>query len=69
MSEPPVRDRPLSITDACIAMGGIHRATLYREHRDGRLTITKIRGSSFVMESEIERYLHDRDRRLPRKAA
>lgn len=61
-------DLPLPITDACKRLGGIHRATLYREVHDGRLAITKIRGGSFVMESEIARYLRLRQRK-PKKAA
>ena len=61
-------DLPLPIADALKRLGGIHRATLYREVAAGRLTLTKIRGGSFVMESEITRYLRAA-RRKPRKAA
>ncbi len=60
-------DLPLPIPDACVRLGKIHRATLYREVQDGRLRLTKIRGGSFVMESEIERYL--REKRPKRKRA
>lgn len=61
-------DLPLPILDACKRLGGIHRATLYRMVRDKQLTITKIRGGSFVMESEIERCLQQGQRK-PRRAA
>ena len=61
-------DTPLPIPDACIRLGKIHRATLYREVRDGKLRITKIRGGSFIMESEIVRYLRDRQPKRKRAA-
>lgn len=54
---PKTRDVPLNIPKACEALGDISRSTLYREVAARRLTLTKIRGGSFVMESEIARYL------------
>lgn len=56
-------DRPLPIPEACEALGGIHRATLYREVAARRIRLTKIRGGSFVMESEIARYLKQAQRK------
>jgi excisionase family DNA binding protein len=60
-------DRPYRIPEAAKLMH-VSRSTLYREWNDGRIRITKIRGGSFVMESEIVRYLRWAERK-PRKAA
>ena len=40
----------------------VHRATVYRLIHDGKLRLTKVRGSSFVKEAEIERYLRAAER-------
>jgi excisionase family DNA binding protein len=50
-------DRLLSLKDACLYLGGVSRATLYRERADGRITFVKVRGSTCIRESEIERYI------------
>lgn len=54
MGEP---DPLLSISQACDYLGGIHRATLYREHKRKRLAFVKVRGATFVRRSELERYI------------
>lgn len=48
---------------------GISRATLYREHAEGKIRITKVRGSSFVSDAEIERYIAAAVERRPRRSA
>lgn len=57
------------IAEACRRLGGVSRSTVYREHAAGRIRFTKVRGSTFVRDSEIERYLRSQDQRKPRRAA
>ena len=40
----------------------VHRATVYRLIRDRKLRLTKVRGSSFIKATEIERYLRAAER-------
>lgn len=47
----------------------VSRATVYREIKRRRLKVTKVRGSSFVNELEIERYLKAAERPNGRTAA
>jgi len=43
-------------------LGGISRRTVYRLIADHKLRVTKVRGSSFVSQAEIERYLRAAER-------
>jgi excisionase family DNA binding protein len=47
---------------ACDYLGGISRATLYRAWKRGRLTPTKVEGSTRWRRSELDRYLRANDR-------
>ena len=49
-------DRPRTIPEACAEIR-IGRSTLYRLWHEGKIKFVKIGGGSFVMESEIERFL------------
>lgn len=40
----------------------VSRATVYRLIGDGRLKLTKVRGSSFVTQAAIDRYLRASER-------
>lgn len=42
---------------------GVSRATVYREIKDKKLRVTKVRGSTFITDAEIERYLAASERR------
>jgi len=50
-----VTDELVPITEAADVLH-VHRATLYREIGARRIRLTKIRGRSFILGSEIERY-------------
>jgi hypothetical protein len=63
--EQAVPDRQWSMTDLPGRLS-VSRATLYREIAAKRIRLTKVRGRSFVMESECVRYLRTR---TDRKAA
>lgn len=51
----------LNVEEAALRLR-VSRATVYRLIKDGRLRLTKIRGSSFVTQAEIERYLRTAER-------
>ena len=53
----------LDVAQACDYLGGIHRATLYREIKRGVLTVVKVRGSTRLRRSELDRYLRSRELR------
>lgn len=52
----------LSLDEVAQRLGGISRRTVYRLIADRKLRITKVRGSSFVTEAEIERYIKAAER-------
>jgi excisionase family DNA binding protein len=54
--------------DKAAALVGVSRRTLYREIADGRLRVTKVRGSSFISTVELERYVAQAERRRRRLA-
>lgn len=47
----------LNLDEVGRRLGGISRRTVYRLIADRRLRVTKVRGSSFVTEAEVERYI------------
>jgi excisionase family DNA binding protein len=51
----------LSVDEAAERLS-VSRWTIYRLRRDGKLKLTKIRGSTRVSEREIERYLRVSER-------
>jgi excisionase family DNA binding protein len=40
----------------------VSRATVYRLVKDRKLRVTKVRGSTFVAQAEIDRYLKNAER-------
>lgn len=57
--EPILRDhvaRLVSLPDACAVLGGLSRATLYREMARGRLMSVKVGSRSFITNDELGRY-------------
>jgi predicted site-specific integrase-resolvase len=49
-------DQPRSIPEACKLLM-LSRSSLYLQQKAGRIRFVKQRGRSFIMQSEIERYL------------
>jgi excisionase family DNA binding protein len=43
------------VPDACTALGGISRATIYKLNAQGKIRFIKIGGRTLVPESEIDR--------------
>ena len=41
---------------------GVSRATVYREIKDRKIAVTKVRGSTFISQAELDRYLRARER-------
>ena len=52
----------LSLDEVAKRLGGISRRTVYRLIADRKLRVTKVRGSSFVTEVELERYIRTAER-------
>ena len=52
----------LALDEVARRLGGISRRTVYRLIADRKLRVTKVRGSSFVTEAELERYIRTAER-------
>lgn len=52
----------LDLGEVARRLGGISRRTVYRLIADRKLRVTKVRGSSFVTEVELERYIRTAER-------
>jgi excisionase family DNA binding protein len=52
----------LALDEVARRLGGISRRTVYRLIADRKLRVTKVRGSSFVTEVELERYIRTAER-------
>jgi excisionase family DNA binding protein len=52
----------LDVAEACDYMGGIHRATLYRLVKRGKLKLVKVSGSTRFRRSELDRYIRANER-------
>ena len=52
----------LALDEVARRLGGISRRTVYRLIADRKLRVTKVRGSSFVSASEVERFVKTSER-------
>lgn len=55
-------DELLDVTQTAEYLGGVSRATIYREVQRGKLTKLKVRGSTRFRRSQLDRYLRDAER-------
>jgi len=53
-------DRLVPLQKAAAEYLATSRWTLYREQKAGRIRFVKVRGSTFIRESEIQRYIRAR---------
>lgn len=58
MTNPDLLDTPT----ACDYLGGIHRTSLYKLHRQGKLKMQKVGASTRWRRSELDRYLRANER-------
>lgn len=53
-------DELLDVQQAASYLGGVSRATVYREVQRKKLAIVKVRGSTRFRRSDLDRYLRER---------
>lgn len=53
-------DELLDVQQAAAYLGGVSRATVYREVQRKKISIVKVRGSTRFRRSDLDRYLNDR---------